>query len=214
VKLMTDTVSTDMVRFFERYDRRQRLVFVAALSASLALSAVIIAYRVSATGATGATPAGFVWGLGIVFPPLFILGWWCFAALMARERRRSSPFDGRLVASADDARNGVRVASAGFAFNIGLLGAVVGQQMFWATAAFGHPVGDWIPRVTTIAVGVVTIYLGNLWPRMPTPRAPERTAAIRMKVNRFSGWLMVMVGLLAVLLGLFLPLLYPWMRHR
>jgi uncharacterized membrane protein len=29
---------------------------------------------------------------------------------------------------------------------------------------------------------------------------------MRMKVNRISGWIMVMVGLLVVLLGLFLPL--------
>ncbi len=54
-------------------------------------------------------------------------------------------------------------------------------------------------------VGAVTIYLGNLWPRMPTPRAPERKAATTMKVNRFSGWLMVIIGVL----GLFLPLLHP-----
>jgi hypothetical protein len=63
-----------------------------------------------------------------------------------------------------------------------------------------------------VTEGAVTIYLGNLWPRMPTPRAQGRKAAIMMKANRISGWVMVIFGLLVVLLGLFLPLLHP--GHR
>jgi hypothetical protein len=85
-----------------------------------------------------------------------------------------------------------------------------------ASLVFGYRIpGDLIARVIMLVVGAVTIYLGNLWPRMPTPRAPERTAAIRMKANRISGWVMVISGLLVVLLGLFLPLLVPHLvGHR
>jgi hypothetical protein len=87
------------------------------------------------------------------------------------------------------------------------------QQILMALLAFGHPlgypVGFLIPRVTMIAVGAVTIYLGNVWPRMPTPRGPEPRAAATMKVNRRVGWFMVIFGLLIVLFGLFLPSIVP-----
>jgi hypothetical protein len=79
-----------------------------------------------------------------------------------------------------------------------------------ASLVFGYPVpGVLIARVIMVTEGAVTIYLGNLWPRMPTPRASDRKAAIMMKANRISGWVMVIFGLLVVLLGLFLPLLHP-----
>ncbi len=206
---MTDTTLTDMGPFFQRYDHRQRLVSVAAISASLVLSAVVFAHGARTTGPTGATPPEMVWGFGVVFTPMVIVAWWIFNELMARHRRKEASRDGSRPAGADDARNGVRVANAGFVFHLGLNGAVLAQQAFWTFVTFGHPVGDLIPRATTVVVGLVTIYLGNLWPRMPTPRVPERTAATRMKIHRFSGWLMVIIGLLVVMLGLFLPLLYP-----
>jgi len=205
---MTDSTLTDMAPFLERCDHRNRLVSVAALSASLVLSAVNVLHGMLTTGGTSRTPPAMLWVFGIVFTPLVIVSWWCFTELMARRGRASSP-DGRRPALADDARNAVRVANAGFVFHLGLNAAVVAQQAFWGLATFGYPVGDLIPRATTVAVGAATIYLGNLWPRFPTPRAPERKAAARMKVNRFSGWLMVIIGVLVVLLGLFLPLLYP-----
>jgi hypothetical protein len=209
---MTDTTSIDLGPFFERYDLRNRLVFVAAIAASLALSAVIFLHGVLMPGAPRAIPA-VVWGLGVVFPPVFIVGWWIFGELLALGRRRTSLPDGRLPASADDASNGVRIANGGFAFNLVVTATVIAQQALMALFVLGYPpVGDLILRATTVTLGVVTIYLGNLWPRMPTPRAPERKAVVRMKVNRFSGWLMVTVGLLVVLLGLFLPLLYPLVR--
>jgi hypothetical protein len=208
---MTDTVLTDLGPFFERYDRRQRLVFTAAISVSLTLSAVILSRGVTMV----APPAirEMVWVLGILFAPVFIVGWWTFAEYMARKRRRTSQADGRHPASADDARNGVRIANGGFAFNIVVTAAVVVQQAVMALMASGHLLGDLIPRATCVAVGVVTIYLGNLWPRMPTPRAPEQTAAKLMRAHRSGGWLMVICGLLVVLLGLSMPLLYPVVRE-
>ena len=209
---MTDTTLTDLAPFFERYEHRQRLVFVAALSASLVLSAVIVAHGVLTNGAIGPKPVAAMWGVGVVFPPFFTVGWWTFTELMARARRRASSPDGRHPASTDDARNGVRIANAGFVYNIGLTAAVIGTQATLALLAFGHPVGDLIPRATTVALGAVTIYLGNLWPRLPTSRAPTQKAARRMKALRLGGWVMVISGLLIVLLGLFMPLLYPHLR--
>ena len=212
---MTDMTGADLSPFFDRYDHRNRLVSVAAISASLVLSAVIFAHGAPTTGRSGGSTATMGWAFGIVFTPLAVVAWWSFTELMAGRRRRGLPPDGRQPVGADDARNGVRVANGGFVFHLGLNASLVAQQAFWALVTFGYPVGDWIPRATCVAVGAVTIYLGNLWPRMPTPRAPERKAATTMKVNRFSGWLMVIIGVLVVLLGLFLPLLHPHLgAHR
>jgi hypothetical protein len=133
---------------------------------------------------------------------------------MAYGRRKTSLRDGRHPASSDDARNGVGIANGGFAFNVVLTATMLIQQALMALFVFGYlvPIGVWITRATCIAVGAVTIYLGNLWPRMPTPRAPESKAAIRMRANRSGGWLMVMFGLMVILLGVFLPLLNPVVR--
>jgi hypothetical protein len=210
---MTDTSLTDLAPFFERYDRRNRFVFVATFSASLMLGAVV-ATRLLTTGWAGSTPAVMMWVFGTGFTPLMLCVWWSFGEIMARGRRRTLQADGRHPAGPDDARNGVRVANAGFVYSLGVSAAVLAQQAFWALIAFGYPVGDLIPRVTTMAIGAVTIYLGNLWPRMPISRAPGERAAMRMKANRVIGWVMVVIGLLVVLLGLFLPLLYPWMRRH
>ena len=107
------------------------------------------------------------------------------------------------------------IANAGFAFNLVLLGTAIAEQLLIASLVFGYPIrGILIARLLMMAMGAATIYLGNLWPRMPTPRAPEREAAIRMKVNRFCGWVVVIFGLLVVLLGLFLPILFPHLRGR
>jgi hypothetical protein len=151
--------------------------------------------------------------LGIVFPPVFIVGWQIFAELMVLARRKVSQPDGRLPAGADDARNGVRVANGGFVFNVGVTASVIVQQALIALLAFGYTTGDLVPRATAVVVGAVTIYLGNLWPRMPTPRGPEQSAVVRMKANRLWGWVMVSGGLLIVLMGLFAPLLYPLFRE-
>jgi hypothetical protein len=206
---MTDTTLTDLAPFFDRHDRRNRLAFVAALCASLALSAVIYAHGAPASAASAAIRATMS-VFGIALPPVFIVGWWIVGELMARGRRKSSQPDGRHLAGADDARNGVRIANRGFVFNVVVTAAVIVQQAVIALIAFGQPVGDLIPRATMVAAGAVTIYLGDLWPRMPTPRDPQRTA--RMRANRLGGWVMVSFGLLAVLLGLFLPVIYPLVR--
>jgi uncharacterized membrane protein len=205
--------STDMAPFFARYDRRLRRLMVTALSASLVLSAVIFSHSVLAAGGAGAKPAAIVWWLGIAGPPVFIGAWWVFTELMAWGRRKTSQPDGSLPTNVDDARNGKRVANAGFVFTIGLIAAGLAQQALIVPMAYGYPlgysVGHSIARVIMVVVGAVMIYLGNLWPRVPTPRAPERQAAIQMKTHRVIGWLMVILGLLIVLLGLFLPLLQP-----
>ena len=50
---MTHMTSTDLARFYQRYDLRQRLLYAAALSASLVLSAVNVAHG-TITAADGA----------------------------------------------------------------------------------------------------------------------------------------------------------------
>jgi hypothetical protein len=210
---MTDTSLTDMAPFFERHDRRSRLIFVAAISASLVMSAVIFAHGPPTIGGTGVNAPVVQWWFGILFTPVFLVGWYGFGELLAIGRRKASLPDGRQPAGAEDARNGRRIANAGFAYTLALTVNAVIQQALWVPFVFGYRVaiGEDIARATMVAVGAATIYLGNVWPRMPTPRAPERTAAIRMKANRFIGWFVVMFGLLVLLLGLFLPLL---MHHR
>jgi hypothetical protein len=201
---MTDTI--DMARFHERYDQRQRLLFVAALSASLVLSAVNYART---TGTLGARAAPFMWGVGIAFPPLFVVVWWVAMELIARWRDGRAP-----LTSADDARNGVRIANAGFAYNVALMAAMLGSQAMVALSALGYSVGEWIGRAISLAVGVSLIWLGNVWPRFPTPRDPALKAARVMKINRLWGWVMVSMGLGSVLAGLFLPPFFPWVSHR
>ena len=214
---MTDMSSTDLGTidlgpFFNRYDRRNRIVLGTAIVASLVLSASI-ATRLLDTGGAGLKGLPAVWGMGVAFAPLLIAGWWTFGELMVWGRRKASAPDGSHPASAVDARNGVRIANAGFAFNLVLLGTAITEQLLMASLVFRYPVqGVLITRVIMLAVGAVTIYLGNLWPKMPTPRAPERAAAIRMKVNRVCGWVVVIFGLAVILLGLFLPLLLPHAR--
>ena len=205
----TETALTDLGPFFRRYDLRNRIVLGASACASLVLAAVI-ATRVLTTGTPGLRGIAAVWGVGVVMPPLVIAAWWTFGELIAFGRRKASPPDGSHPAGAVDARNGVRIANAGFAFNLVLIGTLIIGQLLMAFLVFRSPVpGPLIARATMVAMGLVTIYLGNLWPKMPTPRAPERAAAARMRANRFSGWLMVTVGAVALLLGLFLPLLNP-----
>jgi hypothetical protein len=202
---------TDLGPFFERYDRRNRRLMVAGLGASLVLSAAI-ATQILSTGVPGLRGVGVIWGSGVVFTPLFLAGWWAFGGLMALRRRKAAPLDGSQPAGPDDARNGVRIANAGFVFNIVLIGAMLAGQLLMAALVFGfgHQVrGDWVARAITLTVGFATIYLGNLWPRMPVSRAPEQKAAATMKANRYAGWFMVIVGMLVTLWGVVMPISHP-----
>ena len=207
---MTDVVLTELGPFFDRYDRRTRGTLATGLCVSLMLSAAI-ATRLVTAGAPGPRPVAVIWTMGVVFAPAFGLAWWGFTEFMAGRRRRAAA-PGH-PASTDDARNATRIANAGFIFNIALIASATTVQVLMALLAFGHPlgypVGLLLPRLTTIAVGLATIYLGNLWPKMPTPRTPERKAGKMMKAYRFGGWLQVIFGLLVVLLGVFLPYLTP-----
>ena len=95
---MTDTTSTemgstDMAPFFKRYDLRNRLVLGAALCASLVLSAVI-ATRMLSVEMPGLKGVPVVWGMGVLFSPLFIALWWTFGEFMARRRHKTSSPDG------------------------------------------------------------------------------------------------------------------------
>ena len=195
---MTDMTQAGMVRFHQRYDLKQRLLYAASLSASLVLSAVMLAHGTLTGG-------GLQW-FTIAFFPLFIGAWWVAQEFIVRWR------DGRLPMSEDDAPNGVRIANAGFLFSVALMACLLGGQTVATLATFGYAVTDWVPRATMVACGVALICLGNVWPRLPTPRARAARAAKEMKINRLWGWVMVLQGLGLVLLGPFLPLAYPVLR--
>jgi hypothetical protein len=208
---MSDTTLTDLGPFFERYDRRNRCLMVTGICASLILSA-LIATRLLATGAPGLKGVAVMWGTGVVFSPLFISAWSAFGVLTALRRRKAASPDGRHPLGAVDAGNGMRIVNAGFAFNLALIGTMLTGQLLMAMLAFGfgHQVrGDLVARAIMLTVGAATIYLGNLWPRMPVSRAPAQKAALRMKANRYAGWLLVIIGLLIALWGLFFPNISP-----
>jgi hypothetical protein len=204
---MTDASLINLGPFFERYDRRNQRLMVGALCASLMLASAI-ATHLLATGGPGLKGVRVIWGTGVVFTPLFIAGWWAFGGIMALRRRRAAPLDGSHPAGPVDAGNGMRIANAGFAFNLALMAAMLAGQAVIALVVFGfgHQIrGDLIARAIMLTIGLATIYLGNLWPRMPVSRVPERKAAATMKANRYAGWFMVAVGLIVFLWGVFVP---------
>ena len=212
---MTDATLTDLAPFFRRYDRRNRLLLGTAFCASLIL-ATAIATRMLSVELPGLKGVPVVWGMGVVFSPLFIALWWTFGEVMTRWRRKTLPPDGSQLAGEVDARNGMRIANAGFIFNIGVVTAIFSGQAVMALVAFrihlGYSFGIWMAQATCIVVGAVTIYLGNLWPRMPVSHAPEKKPAATMKTNRHAGWFMVIVGLLVMAWGLFMPVIVPTVR--
>lgn len=212
---MSETAMTDLNGFFVRYDRRMRLLLAAALCASVAMS-FVIAGKVLATPGGDAKVVSNVWKFGIFFSPLFTVVWWAFAELMAWGRRKTSPM--RPITSEDDAHNSIRIANAGLIFTIGLTVAGVAGQVTNALLVFGHPLGylgsTWSARLTMLVVGMVTIYFGNVFPRLPVSRAPETRPARQMKVTRLAGWFMVVFGAGIVLFGLFLPYISPPTQPR
>lgn len=212
---MSYSTMIDQNAFFARYDRKMRLLLAAALCAGLVMS-FVIAGQALATSGGDAKLVSNVWRFGILFPPLLTIIWWAFTEIMAHGRRKASPM--RPVTSEVDAHNAIRIANAGLVFTIALTVVGVVGQVTTALLVFGHPLAYaqsiWSARLTMLTVGMVTIYLGNVWPRMPVSRAPEKRSARQMKVARLTGWFMVIFGSGIVLLGLFLPYIAPPTQPR
>ena len=202
---MTDATSADMARFFQRYDTRHRLLFTAALSAGLALSAVNLIHGMPGDGGARATT---MWGFAILFSPLFTLVWWAAMELIARYRRGLPP------TGADEARGGVRIANAGFFYSLALMAMSLATQATVTLSVLGYSGGGWIQRAAFVGVGAALICLGNVWPRMPTPQGPKLQSATRMRIHRIWGWVMVIIGLVAVVQGLFPPVFHGWLGWR
>lgn len=203
---MTDTAPIDIAPFLERHDRRTRRGFIAMFFISFILSAVIFAHGALATGAPGAVLSD-LW-TPIVIAPLIIAGLWIASARSAR--KRPAFIDGRLPTNPDDARNVERVANAGAVFVTGVCAIMIAVQAFEALSVFGvlpSPGMDsgWGLRAVLMGVAALMLYFGNVWPRMPTARAPEQNPAAHMKYNRFAGWLWVIFGILLGLAALVLP---------
>jgi hypothetical protein len=197
----TDANFTDMTPFLERHRRRSRWVFIVMLFASLAVSVVSLTYAVFRVG----TPGVDLW-VPMAFFPLFVLVFWI---LVVRFARSPEPPDGRHLMSADDARGVTRVANAGFTFVAGIGVVIVASQAFWALGRLdllqSLAKSDWIARVVLAANGALAIYLGNTLPKYPVARAPEQLPAVRMKINRLTGWLYVIFGALFAVAALFQP---------
>jgi hypothetical protein len=203
--MMTDTPFIDVAPFLERHERRTLRIFITMLSVSLVLSAIIVARGTLTAGEPGASDIE-LW-LVAAPAPLVIFMLWIGPVLY--DRKRPVLPDGSLPMNTDDARNIARVANAGGIFVTGMYAVMIAGQALWVSRSFGvlpsldmNPV--WGARAVLLATGALSIYFGNVWPMMPTPRAPEHKPATRMKYNRFVGWLTVILG---VLLGLaaFLP---------
>ncbi|MBS1240467.1 MAG: hypothetical protein H6R45_1173 [Proteobacteria bacterium] len=201
---MTDTNLVDMKPFLERHERRARHIFIAMLSVSLTLSAVVFTRAVLKGGAPGEVLLT-LW-MPVVQGPLTIGVLWIASALYGR--KRPLPFDGSLPMNPDDARNAARVANAGLVFVTGFGVVAIAGQVFWLLWKAGllPDAGDWGFRATLAAIGALSAYFGNVSTRMPTPRAPEAKPGVRMKYNRLAGWMCVLLGLGFAFAGLFLPL--------
>ncbi len=202
------TTPADMAPFFQRHDRRTRRTYIAMLSLSLALSAIIFTRGLLTTGAApGAVLAG-LW-TPIIMGPLTIILLWISSAIYGRSRPAAQP-DGSFPMNADDARNVERVANAGAVFVTGMCAIMIAAQSAWLGASVGllqlpATAGEWVLRAILLGTGALSIYFGNVWPRIPTPRAPEQNPAAHIRYNRLGGWLTVMFGLMLGLAA-FLPL--------
>lgn len=202
---MNDTTLTDMTPFLQRHDYSSRRVFFALVSASLAASAVILLYGLRVKGSAEAL--GKLW-FPIVAYPVFLAVFWTGTALWSRTRPK--PPGGRYLMTEDDARNIARVAHAGMVFVVGLGMLMIVSQIGIAlnffdglNTAFGT--SDWSRRAVLVALGALAIYFGNMWPRMPTPRAAHAKPATQTRYKRLGGWFAVVTGLLLALPALFLP---------
>lgn len=201
---MSDTDMVDMKPFLERHDRRARRTLAATFTVSLILSAAIFIPAVLKVGAPGDVLLA-LW-MPVVQGPLTIAVLWIASALYGR--KRPLPFDGRLPMNSDDARNAARVANAGMVFVTGFCLVAIAGQLLWVLwkAELLPDVGDWGFRATLAAIGLLSVYFGNVSTRMPTPRAPEAKPGVLMKYNRLAGWMCVLLGLALAATGLFLPL--------
>ena len=205
---MTDTPSLDVPPSLQGHDRKTRWTYIAMLSVSLGLSAIIFAHALRLVGSFGVV-VGDLWNQ-IVTPPLIIGGLWLASTWYARKRPWS--LDGRDPTNPDDLRNLARVANAGYVFVTGFGLVAIAGQAYWVLLIFdilqppgGDPPHWWIVRPLLVAVGALMIYFGNVSPRMPAPRVPQANPAVRMKYNRLSGWMYVVFGALLALAALFTP---------
>lgn len=203
---MPDTPPIDMAPFFARHDRTTRRAFAATIAGTLAVSVGSLAYGVLGSGAP--RPVGAELWLPMLLIPLFAIGF--RAGIVRWTRNRQVLPDGTLPVNADDARSARRVANAGAIYVAGVGLAMIAAQAsivseyFDALDSLGQ-VGDWLGRVGLAAVGCLTAYFGNAWPRMPTPRSPDQKPATQKTFNRLYGWIVAIFGLLLVLAALLLP---------
>lgn len=205
---MTDTPSSDVPTSLQRHDRKTRWTYIAMLSVSLTLSAIILADAMRLIGSFGVVLGG-LWNQ-IVMGPLVIGSLWLASTYYAR--RRPWSLDGGNPTNPDDLRNLARLAKAGYVFVTGFGLIFIAGQAYWVLLIFDilQPPGGsspewWGGRALMLAAGALMIYFGNISPRMPAPRAPQANPAVRMKYNRLTGWMYVVFGLLLALAAVLVP---------
>jgi hypothetical protein len=205
---MTEPSSSGMPPSLRHHDRKTLWTYVAMLSASLTLSATILAHAMRRIGSVDVVLTG-LWHQ-VVTPPLIIGGLWFASLYYARKRPWSH--DGRDPTNPDDLRNLARLASAGYLFVTGFGLIAIAGQAYWVLLIFdvvqppgGAPANWWMWRAMMLAAGLLMVQFGNISPRMPAPRVPEANPAVRMKWNRLTGWMYVASGALLALSALFTP---------
>jgi MFS family permease len=205
---MTDTTQTEVARTLQRHDSKTRWTYIAMLSISLILSAIIFTDAMLLIGSVGIVIGG-LWNQ-IVMGPLIIGSLWLASTWYARKRPWS--LDGRDPTNPDDMRNLARLANAGYWFVTGFSLIAIAGQVYWVLLVFDvlQPPGGtlpdwWVARALMLGAGALMIFFGNISPTAPTPRVPEANPAVRMKYNRLTGWMYVVFGVLLWLAALFTP---------
>ncbi len=203
-----DPPMPDMPPSLEHHDRKTRWTYIAMLSASLTLSAVIFVHAMQQIGSLGMVLGG-LWNQ-IVMGPLMIGSLWLASLYYARKRPWA--LDRRDPTNPDDLRNLAQLAGAGYLFVTGFGLIAIAGQAYWVLLIFdvlqppsGSPPGWWVWRAMMLAAGALMIQFGNIAPRTPAPRAPEANPSVRMKWNRLTGWMYVVFGALLALAALFTP---------
>ena len=205
---MTATPTPAATPALRHHDRKTFRTYVAMLSVSLTLSAVIFVDAMRLVGSFGVV-IGDLWNQ-IVMGPLLIVSLWLASAWYGRKRPWS--LDGRDPTNPDDMRNLARLANAGYWFVTGFGLIAIAGQAYWVLLVFDvvQPPGgaspDWrVARALMLGVGALMIFFGNVSPTAPTPRVAEANPAVRMKYNRLTGWMYVVAGGLLWLSALFTP---------
>lgn len=179
-------------------------ILLALFGVSVVLAVIIFAGGL-AVGQTAADIVADIWELVLLCPALILMIWFC-GRIAAEQARRTLPPD----LSEDARRNAWTVARTGRRFAIGFCLIVLAVQGVWALGMAGVPQAlNWNPdifmRLVFAAIGLLFIYIGNVMPKTPLPRAARDNPGPQLRLNRISGWVWVLHGATIAIGALLLP---------